>query len=57
MKCEFCKTSGFNMKRCTKCGQIWCQKCATLGKGPYPKLKAINVCPYCKKMNCIEALK
>ena len=57
MKCEFCKTSGFNMKRCTKCGQIWCQKCATLGKGPYPKLKTINVCPYCKKMNCIETLK
>lgn len=54
MKCDFCKTSGPNMKRCKKCGQIWCQKCATSGKGEYPKQKAINVCPYCGKYNCIE---
>lgn len=57
MKCDVCKTIGVNMKRCKKCGQIWCQKCATQGKGPYPKQKAANVCPYCKGYNCIEVAK
>lgn len=57
MRCEVCKVSGNNMRRCTKCGKNWCQKCATFGKGPYPKLKAINVCPYCNKMNCVEILR
>ena len=54
MKCEFCKTSGANMKRCKKCGKIWCQKCATKGMGDYPKQTAANKCPYCKGLNCIE---
>lgn len=57
MKCDVCKYSGMNMKRCKKCGQIWCQRCATQGKDPYPKQKAINICPYCGKMNCIEMAK
>ncbi len=56
MKCDFCKASGANMKRCKKCGKIWCQKCATQGKGPYPLQKAINRCPYCGQYNCIESM-
>lgn len=57
MICKVCKHSGANMKRCKMCGEVWCQNCATRGMTPYPKQKAINVCPYCKKMNCIETAK
>ncbi len=54
MKCQVCKVTGPNMKRCKKCGQIYCLKCALSGKGPYPHIKAANMCPYCGKYNCSE---
>ncbi len=57
VKCVVCNTSGANMKRCKACGEVWCQKCASFGKAPYPKLKAMNVCPYCGKMNSVEPAK
>ena len=57
MKCDVCKVSGPNMKKCQKCGNIFCATCAMKGKDPYPKMKAANVCPYCGKMNCIFTAK
>lgn len=54
MQCVFCRHIGANMKRCKKCGKIWCQRCAVLGVGPYPKQKAVNKCPYCGQYNCME---
>lgn len=57
IKCTVCNAMGANMKRCTSCGEVFCQKCATEGKAPYPKMRAINVCPYCGKYNTIEAAK
>ena len=57
MKCQVCKVTGPNMKRCKKCGQIYCLKCALSGKGPYPRIKAANMCPYCGKHDCSEVAK
>ncbi len=55
--CKFCNTTGSNMKRCKKCGNVWCMNCATRGKGDYPKQKFANVCPYCGGYNCTETPK
>lgn len=40
MKCQFCKISGGNMRKCKKCGQTYCRSCATKGKGPYLTMDA-----------------
>ena len=56
-QCQVCRTSGGNMKKCKKCGQVWCQNCAARGNGHYPKLRAQNVCPYCGTANQVETLK
>ncbi len=45
------------MKRCKKCGQVWCANCASQGKWPGPKSSASNVCPYCGAYQQIETLK
>lgn len=53
MKCPICKITG-RMKRCKKCGQIYCLGCALNGKGPWPKVNVQNKCPWCGQMNCSE---
>jgi len=55
MKCSVCNTSGANMVSCTKCNNVWCKRCATAGKGHYPKQKASNVCPYCGSSNTVKS--
>ena len=55
MQCQVCKGSGSNMRRCKKCGQIYCRSCASKGKGPYPKVKDIQKCLWCGGLNCSEA--
>ena len=47
MKCMVRKVSGANMRRCKKCGQVYCVECALKGRPPYPKISARNVCPMC----------
>lgn len=54
-QCPICNSS-FVMKRCKKCGQVFCQRCAMDGKGNYPKTPG-NKCPYCGTFNQIEPLK
>lgn len=53
MQCPVCKVTG-GMKRCKKCGQIYCLSCALKGRGPWPKINIQNKCPWCGKMNCCE---
>lgn len=53
MKCQYCKASGSNMKKCKKCGQVYCLNCALKGIG-YPKIKAANMCPFCHAYNQAE---
>lgn len=53
MQCPVCKVTG-GMKRCKKCGQIYCLSCALHGRGPWPKVNIQNKCPWCGKMNCSE---
>ena len=50
MQCQVCRSSGANMKKCEKCNNVWCESCATRGKGHYPKQQSTNVCPYCGAM-------
>ena len=57
MKCQSCNVNGTNMKRCKACGKIYCISCALKGKGPYPKVSALNKCPYCLKLNMSEIAK
>ena len=47
MVCQVCRTGGDNMRKCKKCGQIYCCHCATKGRGSYPKVRAGNMCPWC----------
>ena len=47
MKCMVCKVTGANMRKCKKCGQVYCVECALKGSPPYPKISARNVCPMC----------
>lgn len=54
MKCQICKVTGPNMRRCKKCGQIYCLNCALKGNGPYPKITVRNICPFCGKHDCSE---
>ncbi len=57
-QCQICHVAGSNMKRCKKCGQIWCTHCAHTGKGGrYPKQTADNKCPYCGALDKIETFK
>lgn len=48
MQCQVCRS--FHMKRCKRCGQVWCTYCAPKGKGHYPLQKDKNRCPYCGQM-------
>ncbi|WP_156035921.1 hypothetical protein [Butyrivibrio sp. AE3004] len=57
VKCQVCNRTGANMKMCKKCGKVWCERCACQGKAPYPKQKAVNVCPYCGGYNCMTTAK
>ena len=46
MKCPNCKRSGMTvMRRCKKCGGIYCRPCADKGVGDYKKTSA-NVCRF-----------
>jgi len=47
--CTYCNNSGDGiLKKCDKCGQVWCYRCSLFGNGPYPKSpSAGNSCPYC----------
>ena len=56
-KCNICNYVGSNMKRCTECGMMWCQRCATTGKWPGPRQTSVNVCPYCGRNNRIETMR
>ena len=53
--CKACK-SYQNWVQCPKCGKALCQKCALKGEGGYPKMRAVNVCPFCNG-NSIGGLK
>ena len=53
LKCTICNHSGANMKRCKKCGQIYCRSCADKGK-INGKRTAQNKCPYCGALNQSE---
>lgn len=55
MKCQVCNYSGGNMKKCKKCGMIWCSLCAQKGKGHYPMQKYSNKCPYCGALDQIQS--
>ncbi len=55
MKCSVCNLVG-RMKQCEKCRNIWCESCATQGKGHYPKQHASNVCPYCGTVGQIKTV-
>jgi len=54
MQCQVCRAAGANMKRCEACNNVWCQYCATHGKGHYPKQTAGNKCPYCGAYNKVK---
>ena len=54
MQCQVCRTSGSNMRKCSACNQVHCKGCASKGKGHYPKLKAVNKCPYCGKTGVLK---
>lgn len=57
MKCPNCKRSGMTvMRRCKKCGGIYCRPCADKGVGDYKKTSA-NVCPLCGAHNASETAK
>ena len=45
-KCERCGTTG-SMKRCLKCGRIWCGRCYTTNNYPELKNATVSGCPYC----------
>ena len=45
--CQTCHGSSADMKTCDKCKETWCASCAHNGRGPYPKSRAANICPYC----------
>lgn len=53
-ECLHCKCAGGNMRKCTKCGAVYCVDCANRGRGPYPKVPA-NQCPHCGAMNASKA--
>lgn len=57
MKCPVCRITGGNMRKCKKCGQIYCKSCAFNGRGHYPRVRASNQCPYCGKLDCSETAK
>ncbi len=46
MQCQVCRACDV-MRRCAKCGQVWCNSCAPKGKGHYPLQKDKTKCPYC----------
>lgn len=56
-QCQVCKTSGGNLRRCRKCGMMWCLPCASSGRGHYPKVRASNVCPYCGDAHSVEVVR
>ena len=57
MKCPNCKRSGMTvMRRCKKCGGIYCRPCANKGVGDYKKTSA-NVCPLYGAHNASESAK
>ena len=46
IRCETCNATGVTMRRCKKCGQVYCRSCATKGRitgKPVP----LGKCPYC----------
>lgn len=53
MICSVCKKVG-RMKRCKRCGNVWCEDCARDGKGHYPKQNISNKCPYCGTVGEVE---
>ena len=56
MQCPVCGYIGQSvMRKCKKCGKIWCSRCAPKGKAPYPLQKAANQCPYCKALDSSES--
>lgn len=54
MNCPICKHSGSNMRKCKKCGKVYCRSCASKGLGDYKKVSA-NKCPHCGALNASEA--
>ena len=46
--CKTCR-SYQHWEQCPKCGEVFCQKCALRGEGGYPKMGAINRCPFCNR--------
>lgn len=56
MRCPICNHSGGNMRRCKKCGKVYCRSCANKGAGDYKKVAA-NRCPYCGVLNSSESVK
>ena len=56
MKCTICNFSGFNMRRCKKCGKTYCRSCANKGKLTGKPVPA-NKCPYCGVLNQSEQVK
>jgi len=57
MKCTICNNSGGNMRRCKKCGQLYCTYCSNEGKGHYPKRSSSNSCPWCAALDQSESVK
>ncbi len=53
MGCQICHTSGCNMRKCTKCGVVFCDrpKCFELRFG-VPK-RSCNICPQCGGFNTL----
>lgn len=56
MNCPICKHAGANMRKCTKCGKVYCRSCADKGLINGTKTAA-NKCPYCGVLNKSEAAK
>lgn len=53
MHCNICGTSGGNMRKCTKCGVVFCEQPKCIKQRFGLQSRPSNVCPQCGGYNCI----
>ena len=57
MGCQICGTTGDNMRRCEKCGVVFCDNAKCIEKRFGLRCRPSNICPQCGGYNCIKSAK
>ena len=53
MGCPICQTSGGNMRKCTKCGVVFCEKPKCVEQRFGITHRSCNICPQCGGYNTL----